>query len=147
MSGYDHMVVLREVTGGGWTCCLPIGQGFSGLSAGFYDIYLHVMGYYTRFHTKHKKNIWYLRIRRDEDSKVILWTRSNWDSRGGGEGGGKEKKEEGKKHSRLNQKERRLTNATFKSTEALPGLILYAKVIYGVKICEGTMEEGHKRES
>jgi len=67
----------------------------------------------------------------------------------GGEGGGKEKKEEGKKHSRLNQKERRLTNAgydTFKSTEALRRLIPYAKIIYGVKICVGTTEEGRERE-
>ena len=67
-----------------------------------------------------------------------------------GRGGGGE--EEGKKHSRLNQKERRLTkfNAgydTFKSTEALPRLILHTKAIYGVKICEGKTEEGHKRES
>ena len=60
-----------------------------------------------------------------------------------------ERKEERKKHRWLNQKERRLTNASYdtsKSTGVLRRLILRAKIIYGVRVCVGAMGEGHERE-
>jgi len=79
---------------------------------------------------------------------------SNWNLRGVGREKKKgerkeEKKKRRKKRSRLNQKSGWLKNASYdtsKSTKASRIPILHAKIIYGVEICEGTTEGGHKRE-